>query len=309
MRTEILFVVFPYLAAALLVVGLAARWTRARLAMDAARAEARTAWELFSGGRAWKLGLALVGVTHVVGLALPRTIQSWNSAPFRLYLLEGSGFGLGLLALLGWARVMRTHFVRTPAASGSRPAPRPGLTKVACELGDCVFLSLLFLSLVSGLAVAVGYRWASSWSGVTLAPYLASLLRGAAATELVERMPFLVQLHVVSLFALMAVAPATSAALLPIGAVDRALTWLERPVAAGRRVAAATMTRLNPAHWLWPEEDLVEAADDDVMDGMAVGVPVAESTSPVSAGTGKDGGIVYGPDAYEAAGKTPRAPS
>ena len=120
-------------------------------------------------------------------MLLPGTLLRWNGAPLRLYLLEGSGFLLRLLALAGWARVMGRS--PAPAACESRPA----------EIAECVFLSLFFVAIGSGLLTAASYRWGSSWAGATLAPYLASPWpRGAPVTSLVEKMPFLVQLHVLS---------------------------------------------------------------------------------------------------------------
>jgi nitrate reductase gamma subunit len=250
MRADVLFILFPYAAVALLCAGFVVRYGMARRQIASLRAPAMDAWRLFSGGPMWRAGLAACVLAHVVGLLLPRAILSWNSAPLRLYLLEGAGFLFGILALAGWARVMGRHLTR-------RVRFAPG------EVADCVFLSLVFVAIGSGLLTAVRYRWGSSWAGATLAPYLATLAHGAPVTSLVEKMPSIVQLHMLSLFALLAVLPFTSVALVAVVAAHRAFGVAGRPIAAVRRAARAAVGRLQPARWLWPDEDLAPAEEDD----------------------------------------------
>ena len=250
MRTELLFVVFPYVAVGIFIAGSAARYAWARPRMEAVRAESGPRSDLL-GGTAARVALAIVVVAHVTALLLPGEIRAWNRAPLRLWLLEGSGFLLGLLVLAGWARAMWRH-LRDPDA---RPA----------EIADCVFLTVLFVALLSGLLTAARYRWGSSWAAATLGPYLASLARGAPAIAFVEPMPPIVQLHVLSLFALAAGLPFTRAALATLVVLDRGLAFAGRPLAAGARAARGLVARIRPSRWLWPEEDVdaAEPADDD----------------------------------------------
>jgi nitrate reductase gamma subunit len=72
---------------------------------------------------------------------------------------------------------------------------------------DIIAATLILLQLVSGLTIAVRYRWASSWAEVTLTPYLHSLLGFRPSIVLVARMPFVVQLHVFCAFAILAIVP------------------------------------------------------------------------------------------------------
>jgi hypothetical protein len=109
---------------------------------------------------------------------------------------------------------------------------------------------------VSGLAIAVLYRWGTSWSIGTLTPYITSLLRGEPANGLVEQMPFLIRLHVFALFAVLAVVPFTSAAMIVVAAGDRVVLLAGRPITAAGRTGRRALARLSPARWLWPEEDL-----------------------------------------------------
>jgi len=239
MSSDLLFRVSPYVAIAILLGGLGARsmWTRSDDAsFDSELSEART---LFGGGRLWRLSLVLLLVIHVLVLALPHTILTWNAVPWRLYVLEGSGLFFGLLALGGWGATMWRHLRHTRSA-------------LLSDIADLAFLAVLLLVIVTGLAEAEVYRWGSSWGAAILTPYLGSLLQGQASTDLVEQMPPLVQLHVFSSFALCAVLPFCRVALFPIAAVH----WTLARVAAPGVLASDLMQRAmrSPAAWIWPED-------------------------------------------------------
>jgi nitrate reductase gamma subunit len=249
---ELLFLAFPYAALLVLLIGLGIRFVIARRQPEAMRTAAAAAWKLFSGSTAWRAGLGVTIALHLLGLLVPRAILGWNGTPARLYLLEASGFLLGILALAGWVQVMWRHLGRTTASARASLA----------EIADCVFLSVLCMAIVSGLVTAVLYRWGTSWGAETLAPYMASLARGAPATGLVEEMPFLVRLHVFSWFVVIALVPFTSASMLLLPGIDRMLMLAARPVNAATRMGQRMASRFNPARWLWPEEDAVDLAGD-----------------------------------------------
>ena len=242
---ELLFQVFPYIALLILVLGLGIRHARARRRPAAIAPAAETAWQLFRGSATWRLGLAITLVIHLVCLLVPGTIRAWNGAPVRLYLLEGTGFLFGVIMLVGLIQLMWQHVTRSLATT------QPRLPEIA----DYTLLSLLFLATLSGLVMAVLYRWGSSWAIGTVTPYLRSLARGEPATALVQQMPFLVRLHVFTWFALLAVVPFTRGAMVLVAAGDRIGMWLARPIGASGAVGKRALARLSPARWLWPEED------------------------------------------------------
>ena len=244
--SELLFQVFPYVALAILILGLGIRHALARRRPAAIVPAADAAWQLFRGSAAWRLGLTITAVLHLVCLLLPGAVRGWNGTPLRLYLLEGTGFVFGIVVLVGLVQLMWRHAGHTVNAVQAR------LHGVA----DYALLSVICVATVSGLATAVLYRWGSSWAVGTVTPYIASLVRGEPATGLVERMPFLVRLHVFSWFALIAVVPFTSAAMIFVAAGDRVVLFAGRPVAAAARGGRRVLARLSPARWLWPEEDL-----------------------------------------------------
>jgi hypothetical protein len=71
-------------------------------------------------------------------------------------------------------------------------------------------------------------------------------------------MPFLVRLHVLSWFAIIALVPFTSAAMIAVSMLDRAVDFVVRPINAGTRVGRRAMAKMSPAKWLWPEEDAID---------------------------------------------------
>src|SRR5258708_26606940 len=119
------------------------------------------------------------------------------------------------------------------------------------ELAEMVFLSLVFVGLVSGLLMAVFYRWASSWGAITLAPYIASLPGGKPATQFVSNMPILVRIHVFSAFTAVAVLPLTRLAAVPVRALHLCILITSRPLTAVGQALAGWVRRRNPAAWLW----------------------------------------------------------
>src|SRR2546425_13148814 len=180
--------------------------------------------------------------SHLVGLWFPRGILLWNGSTIRLLLLEGFAFAVGLLALAGWASLMWRDLGRSSQSPTS-------------ELLDTIFLSLLFLGILSGLLVAGLYRWGSSWGVMTLTPYVVSLLQGRPAPSFVIEMPFLVRLHIFSAFCAVAVLPLTRLAGVFVWALHHGLELIAWPISAASQRAEAWLRKHNPASWLWPEED------------------------------------------------------
>jgi nitrate reductase gamma subunit len=242
MTTNVLFSAFPYAALAVLLGGLVARYVSTSSRGVDINVEVAEAWALFGGSKIWRAGTLALALLHVGGVLVPQAILSWNGVPLRLYLLEGTGFAFGLLALGWWAGVMRRHLQRSSEAAAS-------------EVADGVFLSLMFVGIISGLLTAAFYRWGSSWGAMTLSPYVSSLLRGTTPlVSFVDQMPLLVQLHVISTFALMMVFPFTRAASFATFAARWAVGVPTAPLSAVSGVARAWVERHDPASWIWPED-------------------------------------------------------
>ena len=168
MKTNFLFAAWPYIALSLLLVGIGVRYLLDRRQMEAVAKEMSEARALFGGGMIWRASLLLLVAAHFTGMVLPRVVLWWNGSPGRLYLLEGAGLIAGIAALVCLCALVARHLGHSN---------RPLIT----ELSDTVFLALLLVGILSGVLTAVLYRWGSTWSAVTLAPYLASLVRARPA--------------------------------------------------------------------------------------------------------------------------------
>jgi nitrate reductase gamma subunit len=242
MKLNFLFAIFPYVALGLLAAGTVVRYFLFRKQPDAVSSEVAEAKTVFAGNRLWQISLAFLLAGHAIALVMPRMLLQWNSNRMRLYLLEGVAFAIGCAALAGWLFLLWRNLKRHGGST---------LT----ELSDVVLLALLFVGIFSGLLVAVLYRWGSVWGAMILTPYFTSLLQGKPAAHLVSQMPFLVRLHVFSLFAAVAVLPATRMGTVLVAALRAALGLAGRLASTGTRAAEAWFKKHNPAPWFWPEED------------------------------------------------------
>src|SRR5581483_965797 len=196
MKLDYLFIDWPYIASALLCLGITGRYLLTREQMAFVKAKLPESRLVFGGSKLWRISLILLFVGHLAGLVFPREILLWNGNPIRLYVLESFAFVVGILALAGWAALTWRHLEQS---TGS----------VAAEFTDTIFLACLFVGLASGLLMAVLYRWGSFWGTMTLTPYALSLLRGKPMPGFAMQMPFLVRLHIVSAFMAVALVPLT----------------------------------------------------------------------------------------------------
>ncbi len=241
MKADFLFGTFPYIALGLLVAGIAVRYLLLSKSETIA-AERAQAKAIFFSGRLWKASLLLLAGGHLATIAAPQMILTWNASQPRMYLLEAAAFLMGIAALGEWLALM------------ARNLKRHGGSALA-ELSDTVLLALLFVGIVSGLLLAVLYRWSSSWGAMILSPYVLSLLQGKNEARFVLQMPFLVRLHVFSMFAAVAVLPVTRVGTAVVFGLQTLLALAGKPFTATGRASAAWLRKHNPAAYLWPEED------------------------------------------------------
>jgi len=180
----------------------------------------------------WRWAIATVLAGHLLAIAFPASVLFWNREPLRLFVLEGTGVAAGCIALVGLLAMLVQRWRAADHREAASPLETIGATLISIEVA-------------SGIAVAVLYRWASSWSGVTLTPYLLSLFRLEPRVALVASMPFAVRLHVFCAFAVVAVAPftpLTRVVVLPRG--KRA-----RPAIGGLALAWADTWRTLGSRW------------------------------------------------------------
>lgn len=216
MTDRFIFVVSPYLTAAAAVPGSVVGYVLWSRRNARARSEPASNGGMRSIRAAWRWAIGLVVAGHVLGLAFPEIVLRWNQQPMRLLVLEGAGLTAGIVALaaLIWMLVQRLQTsdldtLRSPV-----------------DAVDVVVWTLLAIEMLSGLVVAAFYRWGSSWSAVTVAPYLHSVLRFDPDAVLVARLPLAARLHLFCAFALIAVVPFSGLARVVIVPADRLARWI-----------------------------------------------------------------------------------
>jgi nitrate reductase gamma subunit len=228
MRDQLLFAAAPYIATLALVTVCAVRYVYCCSRPDAyATPPSGRDW-CRSVRAVWGAALAIVALGHLVAFAFPDSVLLWNRQLSRLVLLEVTGVIAGSLASAGVLAML----VRIARAPDSDDPPSPV---------EVIARTLVLVGMLSGIGIALFYRWASSWSEVTLVPYLYSVARLEPATALVTHMPLLVKLHVACAFAIVAVFPFTDMAQSLFMQVDRLMRSTLVPVLGIARGASSPL--------------------------------------------------------------------
>jgi nitrate reductase gamma subunit len=190
----LLFIVLPYAALLLAIVGTLERYRRHGYSCTSHSTQFLENRLHFWALMPFHIGILLVLAGHLIGFLIPRGVLAWNAVPLRLLVLEATGLVAGLLALAGLVlaaiRRLRTPPIRT-----------------ATEVLDWIVYALLILQIGGGIALALQYPWGSSWYAIAAAPYLWSLIRLQPDVSIVAAMPLLVQLHIVGAWLLVALFP------------------------------------------------------------------------------------------------------
>lgn len=190
----VFFIILPYIAMTLAIAVTVYRSMYRPFTVSSLSSQLFERKKLYWGSISFHYGIVLVLLGHLLALLLPTGLLLWNSVPIRLYLLELSGLALGVWALVGlgillWRRLRekRVLAVTTPM--------------------DLVVLVLVIVSALTGVLVATLYRFGSSWFTVIFTPYLLSLFTFQPRMSLVTPLPWLIKLHVINFFILLAVFP------------------------------------------------------------------------------------------------------
>ncbi len=190
------FLVLPYLAICVFVLGTIVRYRGAPFTYSSLSSQFLENGEHFWALVPFHYGILVVLLGHAVAWLIPRGILAWNARPLRLYVLEVSALGFGLLTVVGLAGAVHRRL------SFSR-------VRVVTSRMDWIVFALLLTQVVSGIAIAVLHPWGSSWFASAAAPYLWSLARLDPDLGVIAAMPLDVKIHIVMAYALIAVMPFT----------------------------------------------------------------------------------------------------
>ncbi len=193
---QFLFAALPYLAFGLFFVVGIARYLRRPFTYSSLSSQFLENRQHFWGLVPFHYGLLVVLLGHLVAWLIPSAVLAWNGEPLRLYVLEISALACGILTLLGLVLAIVRRL------SGSR-------LRVVSTPTDWILLLLLLFQVASGVVVAIFYGWGSSWYAGTAAPYLWSILRLHPEIAHVASMAWMVKLHIISAYLMIALFPFT----------------------------------------------------------------------------------------------------
>lgn len=190
----ILFVVFPYVAVTLAVVGGLTRYTINRFSYSSLSSQFLEADWLFWGAVPWHYGVVPVLLIHMAAFVVPGVMAVVHGTPAQLYAAELVGKVFALLALVG----MVVLILRRLAHSSVRAVTSPM---------DWVVLALLLNQVFLGLWTAIFYRWGAAWYLYTATPWVASLATFQPQTETIASLPWVPKLHFLNATLLIALFP------------------------------------------------------------------------------------------------------
>lgn len=208
----VLFAAFPYVAIVLAVVVTFLRYYSDRFSYSSFSSQFLENRALFWGSVPWHFGIIIILLAHLIALLIPGVWRELISAPTRLYVLEVIGLVLALSALLG----LIVLFVRRLLNER---------ISVVTSGMDWVLLLVLLAQMALGFWVAIFYRWGSDWYLHTAVPWIQSLARLDPETQFVTNLPWLVKLHMLGGFMLIALFPFTRL----VHMITFPITYLWRP--------------------------------------------------------------------------------
>lgn len=191
---DFLFGVIPYAVTLLAIVGTVVRWRLLPFSVSSLSSQLLESRKLYWGSIPFHWGLSVILVGHLLALIVPSGFELWNGAPLRLYLLEITGLALALWAGFGLAVLIYRRLSDARVRRVTSPM-------------DLVVLGLIAVQIVSGVWIAIGYRWGSYWGTSVFVPYVRSLLTFQPEPAYVEPLPWVLKTHVLAFFAFLAVFP------------------------------------------------------------------------------------------------------
>ncbi len=196
MTDQMLFVAIPYAAVLIAVVMTFYRYRNNRFSYSSLSSQLLENNVLSWASVAWHYAIVLILTAHVLAAVFPGAWAALLGGQSRLYVIEITGMGLALMAIVGMGLFIWRRLAN----------PR---VSVVTTTGDWVLLVLLLAQVVLGFVTAFAYRWGGLWYLHTAAPWLESLVRLDPDTSTVAMLPWLVKLHFVGGFVIIALVPFT----------------------------------------------------------------------------------------------------
>jgi len=208
---DLIFGAFPYAAMALLVAVAIIRWRWYPFSVSSLSSQLLESRRLYWGSVPFHWGISLILLGHLLALIIPGGFEAWNGASLRLYVLEATGLALGLWAAFGLAVLIVRRLTNARVRAVTSPM-------------DHVVLAVIGIQIITGIWIAIGYRWGSLWGTAVFVPYMRSVLTFRPRPELVDPLPLVLQAHVLMFWVFIALFPFTRLVhiiTLPLGYLTR----------------------------------------------------------------------------------------
>ena len=209
---EVLFGAFPYVAIVLAVVVSLYRYFTDRFSFSSFSSQFLENRTLFWGSVPWHYGVITILLAHLLVLILPDVWTTIIAEPARLYTLEVIGLVLSLSATLALLLLIVRRVIS-------------GRIMAVTSKMDWVLLLVLLTQMALGFWVALVFRWGSDWYVHTAVPWLISLVKLDPKLEFVTSLPWVIKLHMLGGFVIIALFPFTRL----VHAVTFPVTYLWRP--------------------------------------------------------------------------------
>lgn len=191
-----LFIGFPYIALFVFLIGSIYRYRSTKFKYSSLSSQFLETRQLYWGSMLFHWGILFMFFGHLIAFLIPRSVLALNSHPLRLLIIESSAFAFGLSTFIG---VILLFWRRQSS---------PRLRVVSSKM-DILLGIILLLQVFSGLWVALGFRWGSSWFAAVLSPYLMSILTLQPDIAAVSALPWIIQTHIVGAFLIVFLIPFT----------------------------------------------------------------------------------------------------
>lgn len=194
MTDILLFVVFPYVALAIGIVGTIYRYLTNQYSFTSLSSQFLENDLQFWGSTLWHYGILPTTLIHIAGFTIPKVMAMAHGTPELLYLSELAGKILGIMALVGAGILLYRRLTSSKIRAITTPV-------------DWVILSLLFAQVFFGLILAFVYRWGAAWFIFTATPWMDSLALFQPAPQFVTALPLAHKVHFLTGFLLFALMP------------------------------------------------------------------------------------------------------
>lgn len=192
----VLFAIMPYVSLMLFFVITIQRYRQRKFSYSSLSSQFLENKMHFWGSVPFHYGILFVLAGHALGILMPSAILAWNAAPLRLFILETTGLAMAILALVGLINIVIRRQANTKA-------------RRVTSLSDWILYFFLGVQIVSGIAVAIGHGWGSSWFAASVTPWFWTLMSLQPDVSYIANLHWVIQLHIINAFLLVGFFPFT----------------------------------------------------------------------------------------------------